>query len=250
MKFVLSPNLPKNIVKVVLLSSGADIKIIKALDKQGIESILVPQCDNLQAQVNSHPDMLCHHLGGNQIVIHKQIIDIIGSKLEKLGFEVIQSDFDLKPDYPNDCALNIARISDRILCNQNIIDKNINSYIEQKGIKKITISQGYAKCSVCIINDNNIITSDKGIAQAAINNGIDVLLIRCGYINIAGYNYGFIGGTCGKISADKLCFAGNIKLHPSFDIMRKFLHKNGAEAVCLTNEVLEDIGSILPIVEE
>lgn len=250
MQFVLSPNLPTKNIKVVLLNGRANTKILKALAKQGIEAVLVPPCEDLLEPVRSHPDMLCHHLGGDLIVIHKKIIDVIGSKLKKLGFVVIQSDFNLKPYYPNDCALNIARISDKILYNLNIIDENIKTYIEEKGIKKLKINQGYAKCSVCIVSDNSIITSDNGIAQVAMHNGIDVLLIRSGYINLPGYNCGFIGGTSGKIAIDKLCFAGNIKLHPDYNIIINFIHKQGVEVVCLTNDVLEDIGSILPLVEE
>jgi hypothetical protein len=250
MQPVLTPNLPKKSVKVVLIDSRTDKNLIKAIEKQGIEAILVPQCDDLPLPVSSHPDMLCHHLGSNEIVIYKNIIDVIGPKLENVGFKVIQSDFILKPKYPYDCALNVARVSDKIIYNPDIIDDTIKLYIEEKGIKIIIINQGYAKCSVCIVNDNSIITADKGIAQVAAYNGIDVLLIHSRYINLPGYNHGFIGGTSGKISADKLCFAGNIKLHPDFDIINDFLHKHEVTAVSLTNDLLYDIGSILPLIEE
>ena len=45
------------------------------------------------------------------------------------------------------------------------------------GYEIINVKQGYAKCSICVVSDNAIITADKGIAKAAIQNRIDVLEI-------------------------------------------------------------------------
>jgi hypothetical protein len=250
MQPIATPNLPQKNVRAVLIDCRTDKNIIKSIEKHGIEAVLIPQCEDLPYPVSAHPDMLCHHLEGRKIIVYKKTIDLIGLKLEKLGFEVLQSDYILKPFYPYDCALNTARLSDKIIFNPKIIDDKIKLYIEEKGLRKIKINQGYAKCSICIVKDNSIITSDIGIAQAASRKGVDVLLIHKGYIHLSDYNYGFIGGTSGKIAENKLCFAGNIKLHPDYDIIKDFLHKNEVIPLSLSNDMLNDIGSILPLTEE
>ena len=111
MQPIISPNLPQKSVKAVLIDCKTNKKIIKLIEKQGIEAILVPQCSDLPFPVNSHPDMLCHHLGGKKIIVYKKITDIIGAKLENLSFEVIQSDYELKTEYSFDCAFNAARMA-------------------------------------------------------------------------------------------------------------------------------------------
>ena len=47
--------------------------------------------------------------------------------------------------------------------------------------------------------------------------GIDVLLIRPGYIELPGYPYGFIGGTNGNLSKDIIVFSGSLKEHPDYE---------------------------------
>ena len=40
------------------------------------------------------------------------------------------------------------------------------------------MAQGYAKCSCVVVDEDSIITSDRGIWREAVNAGMDVLLIE------------------------------------------------------------------------
>ena len=79
---------------------------------------------------------------------------------------------------------------------------------------------------------------------------MQALKIRDGFIELPGYNYGFIGGACGLISPYKLAFAGDVTRHPDYLAIKTFLHSQKVEAICLHDGNLFDIGGILPIMEK
>ena len=60
--------------------------------------------------------------------------------------------------------------------------------------EKINVSQGYSKCSLCIVNENSVITEDDGIAEVLKRHNMDVLKISAGDVLLSGLDYGFLGG--------------------------------------------------------
>ena len=82
------------------------------------------------------------------------------------------------------------------------------------GLELIPVKQGYAKCSLCIVSENAVITADEGLAYTLCRAGLDVLKIIPGCIRLPGYGYGFIGGCCGKLDAATMAFAGDPLTHP------------------------------------
>ena len=89
----------------------------------------------------------------------------------------------------------------------------------------LEVQQGYTKCSICVVSENAIITSDIGIHCKAKESGIDSLLISPGYIDLPGYKYGFIGGASFKISDNVIAFTGSLDSHPDKDNIEHFLCK-------------------------
>jgi hypothetical protein len=108
----------------------------------------------------------------------------------------------------------------------------------------VDVRQGYAKCSIVIVDEDSIITYDKGIERACSAAGMDVLLIRPGYIRLDGYDTGFIGGTSGRIG-DTIFFYGDPDTHPDGDAIRKFILSKGLKISSLKEGELTDIGSII-----
>ena len=104
--------------------------------------------------------------------------------------------------------------------------------------------------SVCVVDENSIITADAGIAAAAEGRGLDVLRIQAGFFELPGYSYGFIGGSCFKLSKTELVFTGTIDRHPDRGAIIGFLHDHGVEALYLRDEPAVDIGGIIPIFEQ
>jgi len=110
------------------------------------------------------------------------------------------------------------------------------------------VNQGYAKCSVCILNKEAVITSDLGIYRAALGKNIDVLLIPPQRsISIPGYDYGFIGGSTGLVSSKKIAFTGDLKTLDSWESILLFLQKYGITPVTLGASAVLDLGSLIPL---
>ena len=75
------------------------------------------------------------------------------------------------------------------------------------------------------------------------------MLVRKGSVKLKGFDYGFIGGCCGKIAEDTVAFCGNLKTHSDWLKIESFMKERGVYPLCLASGELIDIGSILPITE-
>lgn len=247
MCFVKTPNLPKSDAVLVAVS-GTYQKIINSLQSLGIEVIPVKPCFSLSDSVNSHADMILHHVGDNRAIVANGE-EYLKFKLQSHGFEVTFSNKCISKIYPNDVPLNAARVGNRLIANQASLDETIITDCIENGIKIIPVNQGYAKCSTVVVDENSIITADQSIAKAATAAQMDTLLIEPGYISLKGCNYGFIGGTCGFINQKTIVFSGNIEAHPNYNIIKSFFRERNIQMIALTNGDLIDIGGIIPLKE-
>lgn len=247
-EFITEPNLPTS--RVLTVITAPEKRTTKALSSMGITCITTKESRDLSPPVNKHADMLCHHLGGKHIAVYNDQTELI-KKLINLGAVIIKPQKNLQADYPNDIALNVLRLAKLSFGKINSIDPKLLSYYSSsQEVETVDVKQGYTKCSVCVVDEKSIITSDKSIAQKARERGINVLLISPGYIELKGYEYGFIGGTCGKIHKNILAFAGDIKTHPQSDDIINFCMERSVSVISLHNGPLQDIGSIIPIIQE
>jgi hypothetical protein len=210
----------------------------------------VQQIQSLAKPVQTHPDMQFHHLGGQKIVCLPEKERSDCKKLLDMGFELIKYKNAVSQDYPHDIALDAARVGQFLLCVPEFTDRAILNYCQKNQIHILPVSQGYAKCSVCVVDSNSIITADISIAKRAIENGIKVLRIKPGYINLPGYDTGFIGGCCGKISRNKLFVCGDLKHHPDYYEFLAFLAERKITIEMLGGEQLTDIGGLIPLIEK
>ncbi|HHW46433.1 MAG TPA: hypothetical protein GXX17_05925 [Clostridiales bacterium] len=244
--FIKMPNLPSGKVTAVAISAEAK-SAINALTNMGIECIKVESHPDLDSPVGSHADMLIHHLGNKNILLAKKQ-DKLMQILKVLRFNAKYINEDLADKYPFDCLLNAARIGNKLFCGR-YISNQLSEYCEKNNVEIIRVRQGYAKCSVCVLDENTIITDDTGIDAAAKREGIDSLLISHGGIKIEKYSYGFIGGCCGKIAKNILAFNGDISKHKDYREIKAIADNCGVEVICLHDGLLTDIGGILPLIE-
>ena len=246
-QYILTPNLPKNTVNTVILSGEISPESEYILNEYGICCIKTPQNAALYNSVAYHADMVMHHIGGSVIICEPSFCKCLEALTPipnvRLGNKISEK-------YPLDIAYNAARVGKYLICNEKYTQGQIIQYCRNNGITIINVKQGYAKCSVCIIDEHSIITSDAGIAAAVKRYDIDVLFTDdCG-VKLKGLNHGFFGGATGKISPDKLAVNGNIKYHKCCNEIKAFAGKRGVEIVSLNTNDIEDIGSILPILEK
>ena len=141
--------------------------------------------------------------------------------------------------YPDDVKLCACWTGKHTFINTGTISETILPYLTESLIE---VTQGYTKCSICVIKENAIITSDKMICRKAIQNGLDALLIKPGCIELEGYDYGFIGGASFMIDHYTLAFTGKLHGHPDKDRIIEFITQQGLRCVYLTDEPIFDIG--------
>lgn len=245
-EFLKQPFLPNGKVELCCIAKGFD-KIKKSLEQLSIKVMECEGCEEVDISIRNHPDINFFHLGGNKTVCAKNNGKLINT-LSNEGFEIIKSQNDIKSPYPYDVSLNVM-ILDNILWSGKTADEFIKEYAKKQNMTKILLNQGYVKCTTCVVNNHSVITSDLGTAKIFKNQGLDVLLIEQGGIELPGYDYGFLGGSCGLIDKKTLAFTGDISRHKDWKKIKAFLTEREIKYISLTEERLIDIGSVIPLTE-
>lgn len=147
--------------------------------------------------------------------------------------------------YPADCIYNACSTGRFFIHNLKITDPHLRAAADECGLVPIHTSQGYARCSALPVDENSIITFDRGIARACREqNGPQVLLVRPGHVLLAGYGCGFIGG-CGGRVGNEIVFNGDLSAHPDFGAMKDFIQERGLGLAYFKDDALTDIGSVI-----
>ena len=245
-----TPNLPQSKAVIVIADYRISNKIERSLKALNIEVIKTVCLPYVLEPVCGHPDMMCFYCGDGEIIIAPHMFKSLGKVLTDKGLKVLKGSTNLQRKYPLDIAYNAALIGDSLFCNEIHTDILILQKMREKQIKIIDIKQGYAKCSVCAVSEKAIITSDIGIQKRAAENGFEALFIDADEIRLEGFDNGFIGGCCGKISSNMLAFTGDIKKHRQFELIKSFCEKHNVDVFALSDEKLTDFGSLIPVFEE
>ncbi|MFI3206608.1 MAG: hypothetical protein R3Y33_05130 [Clostridia bacterium] len=223
-----------------ILISGEISKYYKALSQYNYEIILTQKNTNLDCRTSYHSDLQVLRLKNNIIFV------LNNNNYEFDDLKTVYTEKTPTNLYPNDCLLNCLILGCKVFCLIKGIDIKLKKYLIENDYELINVKQGYSKCSVLKLNENAIITADINIAEKAKENGIDVLLISQGDIELADYDYGFIGGASAVIE-NKVFFFGNINLHSDANIIFDFINKYNMEIVCLSDDKLNDIGGFVEL---
>ncbi len=245
-QFLIEPNIPQNKVKTVFAYCDDD-KLKNIFEQLSIKVIEPIRNYKLDAPIGLHADVLANYIGNSKFFVDKNQSDLIKFLYNNIANVNIVDN--VKSPYPQDCLLNFVDIGDYIICNRKIIPNAILEKISNKCI--IDVSQGYSKCSVCVVKKNVIITDDISIYNAVSKyKEITSLYVEKGDVKIEKFDYGFIGGCCGLIDKDLLLFNGDLSLHTNYKEIADFLKKSNVKFIDIKGKPLTDIGSILPITEE
>lgn len=245
--FLTIPHLPDS---PVLAAAAGQAFVCRDLARLGVRPLLVPPCRDLAAPVQSHADMLLHHLGGPEVAVHGYSSRLVDS-LSAFGLHPRIGSSPLTQKYPGDVAYNFCRLGNRLAGNFKRAkpEQCIADYCAENGVIPLHTNQGYAKCSVCILDERAVITADPSIARRLSSEGIAVLKIRPGFIRLDGYSTGFLGGCCGKLAPGLLYFTGKLSSHPDGEEIRAFAAGRGVGIVEGERCELVDVGGILPLIQ-
>ncbi len=246
--FLNFPNLPQGRLSLAAIGEGYALEMSMALEKYGVRLLSCPNNPFVDERLGSHIDLSVYHLGGSSFLFSKHAAESdFAHCLKEHGAQIIVSDKSVSQLYPSDAGLCALNIGGRVLHNSSFCDPIITAY--SRG-RLYHVSQGYAKCAVCPITENAAISADPGLSQAMRRQGIEVLEITPGFVDLYGFREGFIGGAAFKIAPDILAFTGSLHRHPDKTSILDFLKKHGIYAVYLTEKPVFDIGSVIPILEE
>ncbi len=234
-------------MNAIILDYRADSEIVFNLNKLGIDIIPSFQSLLVSEELSGHPDLQICKVDEGVFVCSAESYDYYKKALKKHKIHLICGDSVLDRNYPHDIAYNVARVGDIAIHNTTYTDLKIKKEFARLNIKVIHVNQGYSKCNVCVVSNNAIITSDAGIQSALEPTGIDILLIRQGYIDIFGWDHGFIGGATGKLDDSTLVFCGDISTHPDYENIVAFCRKHDVRCVSLSQKRLMDLGSVISV---
>lgn len=210
-------------MSTVYISETANPLLINYLKQQGHTVSIIEMSDITYKPVSSHPDIYMCSMGPGRPVFF--------GCYEKIGSK-----------YPENIIYNAACTGKYFIHNIKYTDPELLAIV--KPLEIIDVPQGYTKCNTLIVDENSIITSDFGIYNSCYGKHLEVLLIEKGHIKLQGFDYGFIGGTSGRVG-DKIIFNGDITQHPDYDKIAAFIKSRGLKLKYFTEYPLEDIGSII-----
>ena len=218
----------------LFLDSRAPREVQDAVQRLGVEAIMLPPYSKLPTPVAAHPDLLLHDLGGRLLVYR----DYYEANRELFAhISVIFTDHAAGDAYPRDVGMDALVLGETVFC---LPEHTCAEILQNRRV--VPVRQGYAACSALKVSENAIVTADSTIALAAEKCGIGVLKIRPGHIVLDGYDYGFIGGTAFRME-DTLYFAGDLSLHPDGERIADFCALHGMRTHSLVPGLpLQDLG--------
>lgn len=204
--------------------------------------ILVPKDERFDPRISSHPDLVISILDDTLIIDGNASIHIF-RQLDALGVPYIKGNSRLAPVYPQDIAYNAVITKNYMIHNLEYTNSLLLLHSKYTNKTLLPVKQGYTKCSTVVVNDDALITSDVGIYKAA-KDLMKVLLIQPGYVNLDGFDFGFLGGASASFE-DTVVFHGDLSKHPDFLSIQAFVKAVNKNLVYFEDFSLTDIGSVL-----
>ena len=232
-------------MNTVALSENAGNRLKEHLRGKGYELIEIRRTDAVYEAVSAHPDIyLCKICG--ELVVAPALVPQIRDELLRRGINYHQGDGDLGYRYPENIRYNAAQVGRHLIHDTRHTDPAILDIAREHGMKLVPVKQGYTKCNLVVVDDNSVITSDRGLAAAMEKHAIEVLQITHGHVGLPGFPYGFLGGASGKVGCE-IVFNGNLSAHPDFERIRGFIGEKGLDVIWFEEYPLEDVGSIIQL---
>ena len=207
----------------------------------GHTPIPCPPHPGLAAPVASHPDLLIFPTE-NSLYTHIDYAYTLRALCPLLPITPISEQ--VAEQYPHDVLLDAALVGKHLVCRPDATSAAVLAYAQEKGATLLPVRQGYAKCNLCIVSENAVITEDASMEKALSFAGVDILRIQSGHVSLPGYPYGFIGGASG-CDGHHVFFCGDLTAHPDGDRMAAFCRMHGMQPISLCDKPLTDVGSLL-----
>jgi len=193
-----------------------------------------------------HPDIYFFRLDEKALVHSPSVPFALIEQLKREGLELIKGENVPSGRYPGTAPYNVVRVGNMLFHNLKYTDPAILNEAAKRGIRCVSVEQGYARCSVVPVGEKAVITADVGIAKVMEKEGIDVLLVGPGHVELPGEKCGFLGGASGNVTGrNGVVFLGDIDCYPDALRIKNFCAKHGVSVFSPKGLELYDAGSLL-----
>ena len=235
-------------MKTVIVDDRISEKCERGLMLRGFTPIRLPKDPSLGEAVSSHPDTVLFKLN-DEIFTTADYCDSAAYVFSDLREYAPHIKINFTSDtrgksYPDDCKMNALRLGNKIFAKLENLSSAIIRAAKNGGFDLINTNQGYPACTVLALDESHSITADKGMAKTLSENGVEVTLIREGYISLPPHEYGFIGGASGVFDGT-VYFFGNVAAHPDAEKIDNAIRAIGYRTVSLSDEPLCDLGGMI-----
>lgn len=213
----------------VHLSAESDPRLAAYFRAAGYEVEEFSTSGIVPAPLSCHPDMFMCRMGAD---IESELIKCIPDGTQPSS------------EYPYDIPFNAACTGKYFIHNLKYTAPELLERAQALGMQLINVRQGYAKCSTVVVDEDSVITYDRGLGKACLKAGMNVRMVTPGHVLLPGYDTGFIGGASGRI-CDTIYFNGDLRSHPDFNDIVQFIESRGLRVKWFDDWPLTDIGSII-----
>lgn len=232
----------------VYISADVDDRLAGWLTSEGYGVFRIRTEGIVSEPVSNHPDMFMCRMGiddSAELIICDQIANQLSDNPISYGPAGNTTGYKhLGKSYPEDIAYNAVCTGRYFIHNLRFTADELIKAADKSNMIKVNVKQGYAKCSTVIVDEKSVITYDQGLARACLKEGMEVLMVRPGYVVLPGYDSGFIGGASGRIG-DTVVFHGDLSAHPDFEQISSFIEARKLRLKWFEEWPLTDIGSII-----
>ncbi len=225
----------------VLIDSRVSEACEESLTSLGCLVRRLPGTDHIASPVSGHPDLLAAKLPSGELLITKHYYEENRVFFGTLGLPLVLTEEVLSPCYPGDVLFDALAVGNTLYGKDGAVSKRLLSGYS----RFVSVKQGYTRCSVALLSEHAAVTADSRLAATLRRDGLCVLTIRPGYIDLPGYPYGFIGGAGGRLRPGYYVFFGNLLSHPDGETILAFAEEQKISAVSLSDEPIRDYGGIL-----
>lgn len=178
----------------------------------GYRLVEIEKSENVYSEISSHVDIFTTKIG-DTLVVEKSKYEDLAFMLNKTEYNIVSGKEEVGLNYPEDIKYNVCILGNYAIHNFKYTDKTVLKILNENGYEMINVEQGYTNCSIAVIDDSSIITTDKKIAEKLIANNISVLLLdyvpdiklKDEYGNYSNMT-GFIGGAMARVDNNIVVF--------------------------------------------
>lgn len=218
----------------------------------GYKLVPIIRSINVYPEISSHVDIFTTKIGDTLVVEKSKYKDLI-FMLKDSEYNIISGKEEVGMHYPEDIKYNVCILGNYAVHNFKYTDKNVLKLLEENGYEFINVEQGYTNCSIAVIDNSSVITTDKKIAEKLIANNISVLYLdytpdiklKDEYGNYSSMT-GFIGGAIGKVDNNIIVFGDLTKIDRDNKI-RNFIESRKLKLIDFKGLDVIDYGGIVEV---